>query len=181
MRNAPECLKIVAMAPLAGPGLLKESYDALLDVEQWGVKVRDVDDEFEGAEFRDEKTKLTFAYDYDARHCIRVVGGAGIKVACYEEMKRQGVQMHDFVMATSLLTEGGKQGGRVVGATGVGVRTGEFYIFKAKATILTTGVTAGMWIFSRALLPVPPVFTGSMKAGSGSVRAISASTSASVP
>ena len=105
--------------------LFRESYDALLDVEQWGVKVRDVDNEFEGAEFRDEETKLTFAYDYDARHCIRVVGGAGIKVAYYNEMKRLGVEIHDFVMATSLLTEGGEQGGRVVGATGVGVRTGE--------------------------------------------------------
>ncbi len=131
--------------------LFRESYDALLDVEQWGVKVRDVDNEFEGAEFRDEETKLTFAYDYDARHCIRVVGGAGIKVAYYNEMKRLGVEIHDFVMATSLLTEGGEQGGRVVGATGVGVRTGEFYVFKAKATILTTGVTAGMWIFSTEL------------------------------
>lgn len=44
--------------------LCKESYDALLDVEKMGVKVRDVDDEFVGAEFRDEKTKLMFAYDY---------------------------------------------------------------------------------------------------------------------
>jgi pyruvate,water dikinase len=34
------------------------------------------------------------------------------------------------VVITSLLTEGGKQGGRVVGATGVNTRTGEFYVFK---------------------------------------------------
>jgi succinate dehydrogenase/fumarate reductase flavoprotein subunit len=131
--------------------LFKESYDALLDVEKWGVKVRDVDDELKGAEFRDEKTKLTFAYDYDACHCIRVIGGSGIKVAMYKEMKRQGAKIYDFVMATSLLTEGGKQGGRVIGATGVNVRTGEFYIFKARATILTTGHPAGMWIFSTEL------------------------------
>jgi succinate dehydrogenase/fumarate reductase flavoprotein subunit len=131
--------------------LFKESYDALLDVERWGVKVRDVHDEFEGAEFRDEETKLTFAYDYDACHCIRVVGGAGIKVAYYNEMKRLGVQMHDFVTVTSLLTQGGEQGARVIGATGVSVRTGEFYIFKSKVTILTTGATAGMWIFSTEL------------------------------
>jgi succinate dehydrogenase/fumarate reductase flavoprotein subunit len=131
--------------------LFKESYDALLDVEEWGVKVRDVNDEFVGAEFRDEKTKLMFAYDYDANHCIRVNGGAGIKVAYYNEMKRLGVEMHDYVMVTSLLTEGGRQGGRVVGATGLNIRTGEFYIFSAKAVILTTGVTAGMWIFSTEL------------------------------
>lgn len=131
--------------------LFKESYDALLDVEKWGVQVRDVDDEFKGAEFRDEKTKLTFAYDYDACHCIRVIGGSGIKVAMYNEMKRQGVKICEYIMATSLLTEGGRQGGRVIGATGVNIRTGEFYVFEAKATILTTGHPTGMWIFSTEL------------------------------
>ena len=129
----------------------KESYDTLLDLEKWGVKVRDIDDEFKGAEFRDEKTKLMFAYDYDARHCIRVNGGADIKVALYKEMKRLGVQIYDRVMATSLLTEGGKQGGRVIGATGLHTRTGEFYIFKGKAIILSTGNVSGMWIFSTEL------------------------------
>jgi succinate dehydrogenase/fumarate reductase flavoprotein subunit len=131
--------------------LFKESYDALMDVEKWGVKVRDVDDEFKGAEFRDEKTKLMFAYDYDANHCIRVNGGADIKVAMYKEMKRLGVKIYDRVMATSLLTEGGKVGGRIIGATGLHTRTGEFYIFKGKATILSTASPTGMWIFSTEL------------------------------
>lgn len=129
----------------------KESYDALLDIEKWGVKVRDVDDEFKGAEFRDEKTKLMFAYDYENRCCIRV-GGVDIKVALYKEMKRLGVEIYDRIMATSLLTEGGKQGGRVIGATGLHTRTGEFYIFKGKATILSTAAPAGMWIFSTELV-----------------------------
>ena len=120
-------------------------------LKRWGVKVRDVDDEFKGAEFRDEKTKLMFAYDYDNKHCIRVNGGADIKVALYKEMKRLGVKIYDRVMATSLLTEGGKQGGRVIGATGLHTRTGEFYIFKAKATILSTDAPYGMWIFSTEL------------------------------
>ena len=131
--------------------LFKESYDALLDVEKWGVKVRDVDDEFKGAEFRDEKTKLLFAYDYDNKYTIRVNGGADIKVALYKELKRLGVKIYDRVMASSLLTEGGKQGGRIIGATGLNTRTGEFYIFKAKATILSTAAPAGMWIFSTEL------------------------------
>ena len=51
-------------------------------------------------------------------------------------MKRLGVRIYDRVMATSLLTEGGKQGARVVGATGLDTRTGEFYVFRAKAVIL---------------------------------------------
>jgi succinate dehydrogenase/fumarate reductase flavoprotein subunit len=54
-------------------------------------------------------------------------------------------------MATSLLTEGGVQGGKVVGATGVNNRTGEFMIFKSKATILTTAQAGSIWFFSTEL------------------------------
>ena len=131
--------------------LFKESWDALQDVEGMGVKVRDVDDEFKGAEFRDEATKLLFAYDYDNRFTIRVNGGADIKVALYKEAKRLGVRFFDRVMATSLLTEGGQPGGRVIGATGLHTRTGEFYLFTARATILSTASPAGLWIFSTEL------------------------------
>jgi len=130
--------------------LCKESYDALLDVEKMGVKVRDVDDEFGGAEFRDEKTKLMFAYDYENKHCISVQG-ENIKPALYNELKRLNVEMCEHVMVTSLLTDGGKQGSRVIGATGVTVRTGEFYIFKAKATVLSTGPFSRLWVFSTEL------------------------------
>jgi succinate dehydrogenase/fumarate reductase flavoprotein subunit len=45
-------------------------------------------------------------------------------------------------MVTSLLTEKGVQGARVVGATGLNGRTGEFMIFKSKASIIAT---AGDW------------------------------------
>jgi len=40
----------------------KESYPALLDIENIGIKIRDVDDQFVGAPFRDEKTKLLFIH-----------------------------------------------------------------------------------------------------------------------
>jgi len=50
----------------------KESWDALLDCERMGVQIRDVNDELKGADFRDEKTKLMFAYDYENRHTLRV-------------------------------------------------------------------------------------------------------------
>jgi succinate dehydrogenase/fumarate reductase flavoprotein subunit len=129
----------------------KEGYDALLDVEKMGVPVRDWKDEFAGAEFRDDKTKYMFAYDYVGRHIIRLAGGGNIKPAMYKEVKRMGVAIYDFVMATRLLTEGGKQGGRVIGATGLNLRTGEFYIFTAKATILSAGGGGGLWAFSTEL------------------------------
>ena len=92
-----------------------------------GVPFRDVDDEFAGAPFRDEKTKMMFAYDYTNRHTVRLRGGARMKPALFKELKRIGVQVFDHVMVTSLLTEGGKPGARVIGATGVNTRTGEFY------------------------------------------------------
>jgi succinate dehydrogenase/fumarate reductase flavoprotein subunit len=129
----------------------QEGYDALLDVEKMGVPVRDLNDEFVGAEFRDNKTKYMFAYDYESKHIIRIAGGGNIKPAMYQEVKQLGVEIYDFVMATSLLTEGGKQGARVVGATGLNLRTGEFYIFKAKATILAAGGGGGLWTFSTEL------------------------------
>ena len=128
----------------------KESYPALLDIEKMGIKVRDVDDEFVGAPFRDEKTKLLFAYDYDNNFTVRVAAAA-VKPALYKELKRLGVGIFDRVIVTGLLTEGGKPGARVVGAMGVNMHTGEFHIFKAKATIISTAKPTGLWVFSTEL------------------------------
>ena len=76
-----------------------------------GVQVRDISDEFKGAEFRDEKTKLMFAYDYENKYTLRVCG-AFMKPFLYKELKRLGVVILDWVKVTSLLTEGGKPGAR---------------------------------------------------------------------
>ena len=120
----------------------KESWDALLDMEQMGMKIRDEDDEFKGADFRDEETKLLFAYDYENKNCLRVQG-ADVKPRLYKELKKIGVAFYERIMATRLLSEGGEQGARVIGATGVNIRTGEFYIFKAKDFLKTQCVLPG--------------------------------------
>ena len=129
----------------------REGWDTLLDCEQMGTRIRDVNDEFKGADFRDEDTKLLFAYDYETRHHLRV-WGHNIKPNLYKEMKKLGVAIYDRVALTSLLTEGGKQGARVIGATGYNNRTGEFYVFKAKATVMSTaGSTMAanrLWLFA---------------------------------
>ncbi len=113
----------------------RESYDCLLEIEKMGMKIRDTDDEFKGAQFRDEATKLLFAYDYTNKYCARV-WGHNVKPTIAKECERLGIDIYNYVFVTSLLTEGGKQGAKVVGATGVNARTGEFYIFKGKASIL---------------------------------------------
>ena len=116
-----------------------------------GVKIRDSEDAFKGAEFRDEKTKLLFAYDYENKYTVRV-WGSNVKSALQKECKRLGVTIFDHVMITSLLNKGGKQGARVVGATGFNVRTGEFYIFKGKATVLCMSQPMMReWMFSTEL------------------------------
>ncbi len=134
-----------------------ESWDTLLDLEKMGVQIRDVKDEFKGADFRDDKTKLMFAYDYENRHIIRV-WGYNIKPMLYKEMQRLGVKTVNRVMVTSLLTEGGKQGAKVVGATGVNSRTGEFYVFKAKAVIIATGSAYRLSIFAPELSGASTMF-----------------------
>lgn len=149
----------------------RESYDALLDLEAMGLKVRDADDEFAGAEFRDEKTKLLFAYDYENRYCIRVNGGADVKVALYNELRRLGVRIFDRIMATALLTEGGRQGARLAGALGVNTRTGEFYIFRGKAAVLSMAVPAGQWIFSTELNGFGSIFNDPNNVGDGTAMA----------
>lgn len=124
----------------------REGYDRLLDMESFGGKIRDVDDEFKGAEFRDDETKLMFAYDYTNCYTLRVWGST-FKPALRKELQRLGVKVYDRVEATALLTsvvDGKKRG---IGAMGMNVRTGRFMVFKAKATILTMSRPARVWLF----------------------------------
>ena len=153
----------------------RENYDTLLELEQMGGKIRDTDDEYVGAEGRDEKTKFMISPRYGRMHSylpvdkttegktfksnpdrkrnnvVIRVWGSTFKPALKKECKRLGVKIFDRVMATSLLTENGVQGARVVGATGFNNRTGEFMIFKSKATILATAGAGSIWLISTEL------------------------------
>jgi succinate dehydrogenase/fumarate reductase flavoprotein subunit len=123
------------------------AYETLLEMEAMGGKVRDTDDEFKGAPFRDDATKLLFAYDYDSRYCIRV-WGANYKPLLRRECKRLGVNLLDRTSATSLLTEDGAHGSRAVGATGIDCHTGAFVVVRAKALILATNRPQRIFTFS---------------------------------
>lgn len=125
----------------------REGYDRLLDIEKMGGKIRDTEDEFKGAKFRDENTKLMFAYDYENKFTLRIWGST-FKPAMYNELKSLGVKIYDRIMITSLLTEDGKQGGRCIGATGIHTRTGKFFVFKGKASIMCMSRPARIWLFS---------------------------------
>ena len=128
----------------------RESWECLQELEKMGVKIRDSDDDFKGAEFRDEASKLMFAYDYNAKYTVRV-WGSNTKPSLYKECRRLGVKIFDHIMVTNLLNKDGKQGARVVGATGVNTRTGEFYVFNSKASVLCMFLPQRQWIFSTEL------------------------------
>ena len=132
----------------------RESFDRLLELEKMGGKIRDTEDEFKGADFRDDESKLLYAYDYTNKTIMRVWGST-FKPALYKECKRLGIEILDRTMTTCLLTEGGKQGSPVIGATGLNVRTGEFVIIRAKATVLCTARPARIWTFSSGTPGMP--------------------------
>lgn len=145
----------------------REDYDTLLEMEQMGGKIRDVDDEFVGVEGRDDKTKFMISPRYGAtadyvtyeqwskpdfnppekrNNVVIRIWGSTFKPALKKECLRLGVKVYDRVMATSVLNENGKQGARAVGATGINVRTGEFLIVKAKAVIISAAGGGQLWL-----------------------------------
>jgi succinate dehydrogenase/fumarate reductase flavoprotein subunit len=86
--------------------------------------------------------------------------GRDIKKRLTEQCWKRGVEIFNRVSGTGLLTNDGK----VVGATGVHMRTGEFHVFSAKAVVMATGMDqmrlfraqSGDWFNSQS----PPYITG---------------------
>jgi succinate dehydrogenase/fumarate reductase flavoprotein subunit len=138
-------------------------FETLLELEGYGGKIRDTQDEFAGAEFRDDATKLLFAYDYSNRFVLRV-WGHNFKPLLREECRRLGIRVFDRVAVTSLLTEDGRVGSAVTGATGVHARSGAFIVVRAKATVLATNRPQRIWTFSSELRGIstfrPPSCSG---------------------
>lgn len=139
----------------------REGYDRLLDMESFGGKIRDTEDEFRGAAFRDDETKLMFAYDYKNRFTLRVWGST-FKSALVKEMKRLGVTVLDRTEATALLVSEAYQEHRNVpdtaghtdrcargaGAVGMNVHTGEMVVVSAGAVVLCMSRPARVWLFN---------------------------------
>ena len=73
------------------------------------------------------------------------IWGSTFKPILKKECKRLGVTILDRVMGTSLLNDNGEQGRRIVGATGLNVRTGEFVIVKSKAVVMSAGGGGQVW------------------------------------
>jgi succinate dehydrogenase/fumarate reductase flavoprotein subunit len=152
----------------------KTSWDTLKETEDMGVVIRDLEDDFKDAPFRDETSKLLFAYDYENKTSVRVFGGNNLKPTLAKEIDRLEIERVERVMSTSLLTEDGKVGSRVIGATGVHMLTGEMYVFKGKTVIVATGGVYGMWNYRNDILGANSEFPCPNGAGDGHAMAYNA-------
>ena len=130
---------------------VKGTWDALLELERLGIPIRDELDEFAGTPTRDEESRLLKAYDYREMIAVKLRGGQYIKPVLYKGVKEAGCQLFERVMITALLTEDSRQRGRIVGATGFSLTTGEFYVFRCKAAIISSGYACSMWIMNMEL------------------------------
>jgi len=151
----------------------REDWDTLLEIEQMGGKIRDTDDEYVGAEGRYDD-KIMFSPRMSPNHATEVtvrVWGTTFKPALKKECQRLGVKIYDRVMVTSLLTEGGIQGARIIGATGFNNRTGEFMVFKSKAAVLATAGNSSLWFLNTELAGYTTFPSSRAKCGDGMAMA----------
>ncbi len=101
---------------------LKESYDRYKDLVSWGIKFQKGED---GEPLRRRRGAI--------EACLIGMGWTWFPTL-RKAVLNSGAKIMDRIMVTDLL----KQDGKVVGAVGFHTRSGDFYIFKAKATIVCT-------------------------------------------
>lgn len=97
----------------------KELNEAVDDLERWGLPI-----------LRDEKGKASFRGKWDIS-----IHGEQLKPIMAEKAIEAGAEVYNRVAGTGLLMDGE----RCIGAMGLGVRDGKFYVFRAKATVVSTG------------------------------------------
>lgn len=106
---------------------LDENYDRILDMEKWGVQFeKTLDGKYKRVEAR-------------WKFLVGMFRGPKLMEVMAEKVRNSDVEVIGHTMVTDLLTENGQPEGRVVGAIGFDGRTGEFRLFKAKATIIAAG------------------------------------------
>ena len=120
--HARACRKEL-MDPNVILAMYKEAYDRTVDLERFGVPVKEDDGSY-------------FIWKIPERKFYLVsYRGVDTKVKLGEAVRKTGTKVVERTMAVELLSHDGS----VVGALGLNIRTGELTVFLAKATILCTG------------------------------------------
>ena len=97
----------------------RELNECVDDLERWGLPI-----------LRDEKGNIRYRGKWDIS-----IHGEQLKPIMAEKALETGADVYNRVAATGLLVHDG----RCTGATGVGVRDGKFYVFRARGTVVSTG------------------------------------------
>ncbi len=115
-------------------GMITETTEHIRDLDSWGAHFQKEGDEF---------IRKPGVGHYHSRNVIMTNGGFQLMSVLRGEVLRRGVRVVERVMTTDLLSSDGElpTGDRIIGAVGFHIRTGKLYVFKAKATIITTGAT----------------------------------------
>ncbi|MFQ5975342.1 MAG: adenylyl-sulfate reductase subunit alpha [Candidatus Hydrothermarchaeales archaeon] len=141
---------INAINAYINPGETPESFVEHVRKDALGLiredLVKGIAEELNNAVEKVEKWGLPILKDKDDRPVPRgrwniKINGEALKPIIAEGARRSGARIINRVVATNLLTKKD----RVVGAAGLGVRDGKFYIIKAKATIIATGGASGIY------------------------------------
>lgn len=103
----------------------RELNEAVDDLERWGLPI-----------LRDENGNIKYRGGWDIS-----IHGEQLKPIMAEKAVESGAKVYNRIAATALLMDGN----RCVGAMGFGVRDGNFYVFRAKATIVATGGACGIY------------------------------------
>lgn len=112
----------------------EESFERLVEMESYGVRyARKPDGKY------DSQRLMNCSY---ARGVLWAVGGSmSVMRTMKEQVSRCGVQTRQNMIITKLLLNEG----RLAGAMGFDIKTGQFSIFKARAAILASGSATGVF------------------------------------
>ena len=99
--------------------------EAVEDLERWGLPI-----------LRDDEGKPQYRGGWDVS-----IHGEQLKPIMAEKTMEMGAEVYNRIPATALLMEGN----RCVGAMGFGIRDGKFYVFRAKAVIVSAGGAIGLY------------------------------------
>lgn len=111
--------------------VLKQSLDRIKDYERLGITFR------KGATGNYQRSTRMIGLEHFKQLNTDPLGSGGKRMvqSLLKEAERGGVQLMSRIFVADLIS----QNGRVAGAVGFDIRSGEFYIMKAKAVIIATG------------------------------------------
>lgn len=117
--------------------LLRESHKRHRDLVSWGIPFYMKDGTVGFPKPGEEPNRPLWLKSKYRRTCrLAEFGSKDKMMKARKKVINSGCKLLDRVIITDLI----KKDGRVIGAMGFHVRTGDFYVFKAKATVMASGM-----------------------------------------